>query len=145
MKLSGLPFELERDRTGRPQDKGEAGMNEILRKEIWRKLESLPDDKAYQVLDYINYLQSQYGVAGSATGGFQRFGEIFQDTMRKGKVPASALRETMKVMGAADRVLSAVRDAGREFLVELEGGRPEPGAPEREDNPPAPREIAVDE
>jgi hypothetical protein len=120
-------------------------MNEILRKEIWRKLESLPDDKAYQVLDYINYLQSQYGVIGSTTGGFQRFGEIFQDTMRKGKVPASALRETMKVMGAADRVLSAVRDAGREFLVELESGRPEPRAPEREETPPTLREIAADE
>ena len=123
----------------------EACMNEILQKEIWRKLESLPDDKAYQVLDYINYLQSQYGETGSTAGGFQRFGEIFQDTMRKRKVPASALRETMKVMGAADRVLSAFRDAGREFLVELEGGRPEPKAPEREETPPRVREIAVDE
>jgi hypothetical protein len=91
-------------------------MNEILRKEIWRKLESLPDDKAYQVLDYINYLQSQYG-AESTTSGFQRFGEIFQDTMRKRRVPASAMRETMKVMGAARAVGSgprraAVRTAG---------------------------------
>ena len=120
-------------------------MNEILRKEIWRKMESLPDDKAYQVLDYINYLQSQYGESDSTAGGFQRFGEIFQDTMRKRKLPASALKETMKVMGAADRVLSAFRDAGREFLVELEGGNPEPGAPERKDDPPKPREIAVDE
>ena len=120
-------------------------MNEILRKEIWRKMESLPDDKAYQVLDYINYLQSQYGASDSTAGGFQRFGEIFQDTMRKRKLPASALKETMKVMGAADRVLSAFRDAGREFLVELEGGNPEPGAPERKDDPPKPREIAVDE
>lgn len=123
----------------------EERMNEILRKEIWRKLESLPDDKAYQVLDYLNYLQSQYGATDSGTSGFQRFGELFQDTMRKRKVPAAALKETMKVMGAADRVLGAVRDAGREFLVELEGGRPEPGAPDTEDEPPKPREIAVDE
>jgi hypothetical protein len=119
-------------------------MNEILRKEIWRKLGSLPDDKAYQVLDYINYLQSQYG-AESTTSGFQRFGEIFQDTMRKRRVPASAMRETMKVMGAADRVLGAVRDAGREFLIELEGGRPEPSAPDRDEPPSEPREIAVEE
>lgn len=123
----------------------EERMNEILRKEIWRKLESLPDDKAYQVLDYINYLQSQYGAADSQTGGFQKFGEIFQETMRKRKVPAAALKETMKVMGAADRVLGAFRDAGREFLVELEGGKPEPGAPDRKSEPPKPREIAVDE
>lgn len=120
-------------------------MNEILRKEIWRKLESLPDDKAYQVLDYINYLQSQYGAADNQSGGFQRFGELFQETMRKRKVPATALKETMKVMGAADRVLGAFRDAGREFLVELEGGRPEPGVQDKEDTPPRTREIAVDE
>lgn len=120
-------------------------MNEILRKELWRKLEALPDDKAYQVLDYINYLQSQYGAVESRASGFQRFGELFQDTMRKGRVPASALKETMKVMGAADRVLGAFRDAGREFLVELEGGRPEPKAPETEEDPPRAREIPVDE
>lgn len=119
-------------------------MNEILRKEIWRKLEALPDDKAYQVLDYINYLHSQYG-SESRTSGFQRFGEMFQDTMRKRRVPASALRETMKVMGAADRVLSAVRDAGREFLVELEGGRPENSAPDEKGPPPEPREIKIEE
>jgi len=120
-------------------------MNEILRKELWRKLETLPDDKAYQVLDYINYLQSQYGAAGPGASGFQRFGELFQDTMRKRKVPATALKETMKVMGAADRVLSAFRDAGREFLVELEGGRPEPPPAKRTEEPPRSREIAVDE
>jgi len=119
-------------------------MNEILKKELWRKLESLPDDKAYQVLDYINYLQSQYGASHEGPSGFQRFGEIFQETMRKRKVPASALRETMKVMGAADRVLSAFRDAGREFLVELEGGRPEPSAPGKEEEPPRAREIPID-
>jgi hypothetical protein len=119
-------------------------MNEILRKEIWRKLESLPDDKAYQVLDYLNYLQSQYAEMGAGPSGFQRFGEIFQDTMRKRRVPASALRETMKVLGAADRVLGAFRDAGREFLVELEGGRAEPSAPTKEEDPPQPREITVD-
>ena len=120
-------------------------MNEILRKEIWRKLESLPDDKAYQVLDYINYLQSQYGASDSGPSGFQRFGELFQETMRKRKVPATALKETMKVMGAADRVLSAFRDAGREFLVELEGGKPEPSAPRGDEEPPRSREIPVDE
>lgn len=120
-------------------------MNEILRKEIWRKLESLPDDKAYQVLDYLNYLQSQYGAAGSKATGFQRFGEMFQDTMRKGRVPASALKETMKVMGAADRVLSAFKEAGREFLIELEGAKPESSAPTSDDeDPPRGREVEVE-
>lgn len=119
-------------------------MNEILQKEIWRKLEGLPDDKAYQVLDYINFLRSRYSQRDGAATPFQRFGEAVQDTMRKGKVPARALRETMNVMGKADRVLGNLREAGREFLVELEGGRPEPSAPMPSKDPPEAREIVVE-
>ncbi len=122
-------------------------MNEILRKGLWRKLDSLPDDKAYQVLDFVNYLTSQYAEDETPSSGIQRLGEMFQDTMRKRRVPATAIRETMKVMGAADRVLGQVRAAGREFLIELEGGRPEPSAPapkEASREPPRSREIAVE-
>jgi hypothetical protein len=119
-------------------------MNEILKKEIWRKLEGLPDEKAYQVLDYINFLRSRYSQKDGAATPIQKIGEVVQDTMRKGKVPARALRETMKVMGTADRVLGNLREAGKEFLVELEGGRPEPSAPEPSKDPPEAREIIVE-
>jgi len=119
-------------------------MNEILRKEIWRKLEGLPDDKAYQVLDYINFLRSRYSQKDGVATPIQRLGEVMQDTMRKGKVPARALRETMKAMGTADRVLGNLREAGREFLIELEGSRPEPSAPEASKDAPKAREIVVD-
>ena len=123
-------------------------MNEILRNEIWRKLDSLPDEKAYQVLDFINYLKSQYGEDEARASGIQKLGEMFQDTMRKRRVPATAIRETMKVMGAADRVLGTFRAAGKEFLVELEGSnRPEPSAPTRTNGssePPRSREISIE-
>lgn len=121
-------------------------MNEILRKELWRKLEALPDEKAYQVLDYVTFLESEYGQAGGGeAGAFQRFSELFQRTLRRQNVPASALRETMRVLGAADRVFDAFREAGKEFLGELEGGRPEPSAPTpAEKEPPRSREIKVE-
>lgn len=122
-------------------------MNEILRKELWRKLESLPDEKAYQVLDYIKFLETRYGETGDQASGFQRIAEGVQDTMRRGKVPASALRETMKAFSAADRVLGAFKDAGKEFLAEMEKGAPEPSAPSKDDDnaePPRSREIDVD-
>lgn len=119
-------------------------MNEILRKEIWRKLEGLPDDKAYQVLDYVNFLRSRYSEGDGRATSFQRFGEAVQETMRKGKVPARALKETMKVMTTADRVLGSVREAGREFLVELESERPEPTPAEPPSEPPRTREIVVE-
>lgn len=119
-------------------------MNEILRKEIWRKLEGLPEEKAYQVLDYINFLRSRYSEGDGRATSFQKFGEAVQETMRRGKVPARALRETMKVVSTADRMLDSVRDAGREFLVELEGGHPEPGPPDAPPEPPRTREIVVE-
>lgn len=119
-------------------------MNEILRKEIWRKLEGLPEEKVYQVLDYVNFLRSRYSEGDGSATSFQRFGEAVQETMRRGKVPARAVRETMKAMSRADRVLGSVREAGREFLVELEGGAPEPGPPESPREPPRTREIVVE-
>lgn len=119
-------------------------MNEILRKEIWRKLEGLPEEKAYQVLDYVNFLRSRYSEGDGRATSFQKFGEAVQETMRRGKVPARALRETMKAMSTADRMLGSVREAGREFLVELEGGGPEPGPPESPPDPPRTREIVVE-
>jgi len=118
-------------------------MNEVLRKQIWRKLEGLPDEKGYQILDYIQFLESEYGEGSEEASGFQRFGELLQDRMRKRRVPAAALRETMRVLGGADRVLGAFREAAGEFLAELEAGRPEP-APKAADEPSRPREVVIE-
>lgn len=118
-------------------------MNEILRKQLWRELGDLPDEKAYQVLDYVRYIRSQYAGEESRPGGIQRFGELLQEKMRRRKVPAGALRGTMRVVGAADRVVSAVRDAGAEFLAELESGGPEPG-PGRSEAPARRREVVIE-
>jgi len=119
-------------------------MNEILRKQIWRKLEALPEDKVFAVLDYIEFLESEYGDrAAPAAPAFQRFSESLQRQIRRSKLPASVLRESMKVLGRTDRVFDAFKDAGKEFLAELEQGKPEP-PPEEDDEPPRQREIVVD-
>lgn len=118
-------------------------MNEILRKQLWRELGDLPDEKAYQVLDYVRYLRSEYGGEASRVGRVQRFGELLQEKMRRRNVPAGALRGTMRVVSAAEGVVSAVRDAGREFLAELERGRPEPG-PGRSEAPAPRREVVIE-
>ena len=120
-------------------------MNEVLRKQIWRKLEGLPDEKGYQILDYIQFLESEYAEGSAEASGFQRFGELLQDRMRKRRVPAAALRETMRVLGGADRVLGAFKEAAGEFLAELEAGRPEPAPKARTDEePPRPREVVIE-
>lgn len=120
-------------------------MNEILKKQIWRKLDGLSDEKGYQVLDYVRFLEQEYAGGESEATGFRRFAEILQDKMRRERVPASALRETMRVMSHTDRVFGAFREAADEFLRELDAGsgRPEspPGGPSE---PPRGREVVIE-
>ena len=44
-------------------------MNDLLRQRILRALDRLDDERAYQALDYIEFLSSKYA-ARSRTGGF---------------------------------------------------------------------------
>ncbi|MFV1985845.1 MAG: hypothetical protein ACC682_01075 [Gemmatimonadota bacterium] len=120
-------------------------MNEILKKQIWRKLEALPEEKVYEVLDFIDFLGSEYGDRSAGEPPvFQKFAEGVQKQMRRGRVNATAVNTTMKVLGRADRVLDSFRQAGREFLAELEAGKAEPPPPEEPDGPPESREIIVE-
>ena len=118
-------------------------MNEVLKKQIWRKLEELPEEKQFQVLDYIRFLESEYADVVSRGSGFQRVAERVQDEMRRVKAPAAAMRETMRAFGAADRVVNSFREAAKEFLAELETGAPEPPPPTEEEAPRS-REIVVE-
>jgi len=119
-------------------------MNEVLKKQIWRRLDALPDERGHQILDYIRFLESEFGDGepGDATG-VQRFAELLQEKMRRRRVPASALRETMRVLGTTDRVFGAFREAAGEFLAELEPGRPE-RAPSGGSEPPRGREVVIE-
>lgn len=120
-------------------------MNEILKKQIWRKLDGLSDEKGYQILDYVRFLEREYAEGESEARGLRRFAEILQDKMRKERVPASALRETMRVMSHTDRVFGAFREAADEFLRELDagGGRPEE-PPRGPAEPPRGREVVIE-
>ena len=37
----------------------DAGLNEIFKKQVWRKLAALPEEKQYEVLDFIDFLSSE--------------------------------------------------------------------------------------
>ena len=120
-------------------------MNEILKKQVWRKLDALPEEKVYEVLDFIDFLGSEYGDrAAPEPPVFQKFAEGVQQQMRRGRMSANAVNTTMKVLGRADRVLDSFRQAGKEFLAELEAGKPEPPPPDTPEEPPESREIVVE-
>lgn len=99
-------------------------MHDVLRTRLMRKIESLPEEQVYQVLDYIEFLESRYSSPDSEKrpGGFQKLGEDIEDGMRKRAFNPSNLREAFQVIAAANRAMSGVRKAGRELFDEIAGG-----------------------
>ena len=89
-------------------------MNANLRDRIVRKLEALPDERGYQMLDFIEFLESKYaGKTAMAPGVFERFAEGVEDTLRAGRVSASTIAETMGLLNRAMGVLSGVAETGK--------------------------------
>ena len=95
-------------------------MNEHLRDRILRKLETLSDERGYQVLDYVEFLQSRYAERESPTAStFTRFTEAIEDKLRASKVSASAIAETVGFMNRAANVLNSALETGRTMASEL--------------------------
>jgi len=78
-------------------------VNDLLWERLKRKLETLPDDKAYQVLDYIEFLESKYAERPAGAAPFQKVAETLEDTLRAGRVPAKIIKGTMDAVGGAGR------------------------------------------
>jgi hypothetical protein len=111
-------------------------MHDVLRQRLLRKIESLPDEQIYQVLDYIEFLESKYSTAELVeASGLQKFAEGLEDKLRKRAVSPATIREAFQLISAADRVLSGVSSAGKQILADLNQVlEPTPGdekAPER--------------
>jgi hypothetical protein len=84
-------------------------MNEHLRDRVLRKLETLSDERGYQVLDYVEFLESKYAERQAPPASiFARFSEAVEDRLRAGKISASAIAETMGLMNRAMNVLNGV-------------------------------------
>lgn len=95
-------------------------MNEHLRDRILRKLETLSDERGYQVLDYAEFLESRYAERPSpAANTFTRFTEAIEDKLRAGKVSASAIAETVGFMNRAANVLNNALETGKSMASEL--------------------------
>ena len=95
-------------------------MNETLKDRINRHLEPLSDERGYQVLDYIEFLESKYaGSAAASPSLFQRFTEGVEDTLRAGKVSTTAIAETMGLLTKAVGVLNGVTAAGKSVATDI--------------------------
>ena len=96
-------------------------MNEHLRQRILRRLETLSDDRAYQILDYIEFLESRYADRPSASSPspFAKLTEAVEDRLRAGRVSASAIAETVGLMNRAANVLNGALQATKSMANEL--------------------------
>lgn len=96
-------------------------MNEHLRDRILRKLDTLSEERAYQVLDYVEFLSSKYAERPAPVNQnvFTRFSEAVEDRLRSGKVSSSAIAETMNLMNRAVKVLDGVTAAGRSVATDI--------------------------
>lgn len=117
-------------------------MHDVLRDRILRRLEALPEERLYQVLDYIEFMESKYAARQAPSPNvLQRFAEGVEDTLRAGNLSASTVAEAMGFMSKAMGVLSGVAAAGASVASDIVGptkpDTPKPAAPSSEPPKPA--------
>ena len=106
-------------------------MNDLLKQRISRLLETLDDEKAYQVLDYAEFLTSKYAQRSEPQGFLAKITATVENTMRAGKLPIQAISGTMTLMDSATKVMKGLAAAGQAVVDEAvkaaeESRRPEP-------------------
>jgi hypothetical protein len=94
-------------------------MNDILRERMLRKLETLSEERAYQVLDYIEFLESKYAERPAGAAPFQKVAETLEDTLRAGRVPVTMIKGTMDAVGKAGKFLEGLAAAGKAAVEEV--------------------------
>jgi len=88
-------------------------VNDVLAERIRRRLETLSDEQAYQVLDYVEFLESKYAQRAAGAPAFQKVAETLEDTLRAGRVPLNIIRGTMDTVGKAGKFLEGLAAAGK--------------------------------
>ena len=103
-------------------------MNDVLRERLIRKLDTLPEDRVYQIFDYIDFLESKYAQRSSqSVNPLTRFAEGMEDTLRAGRMSANVIGGTMSIMGKAVGAINEVAAAGKSVasgIMEVATGSP---------------------
>ena len=99
-------------------------MNPYLRDKLLQKLETVSDDRGYQVLDYVEFLESKYAERQTTTSAatanpLSRFADAVEEKLRAGRVSASTIAETMSLMNKAVGVLNGAAAAGKSVASDL--------------------------
>ena len=108
-------------------------MNEQLKQRILRRLETLTDERGYQILDYVEFLESKYASRAAPSNLFAKISEGIEDTMRAARIPIRAIKGTTGLMDSAGKVMKGVAAAAQsvvdEALQAAESSKQVPPAP----------------
>ena len=124
-------------------------MNEQLMQRIQRRLETLTDERGYQILDFVEFLESKYAARAAPSNLFAKISEGIEDTMRAARLPIKAIKGTTGLMDSAGKVMKGVAAAAQsvvdEALAAAESPKqvtPDPAVPPRVSPPaePGPKE-----
>ena len=99
-------------------------LSPYLRDRLLAKFDTLSDERAFQVLDYVEFLESKYSRLEAPTGAvglLVKLQETVEESLRAGKVSASSVAETLGFMQKAVGVLSGVAAAGQSVASDLAG------------------------
>ena len=104
-------------------------MDDLLKQRISRLLETLDDEKAYQLLDYAEFLTSKYAARSEPQGILAKITMTVENTMRAGKLPVQAITGTVSLMDSAAKLMKGLAAAGQAVVEEAvkvaEGDRKE--------------------
>lgn len=123
-------------------------MNPYVRDRINRKLETLSDERLYQVLDYVEFLEAKYAEKPApVTNVFQRFTDGVEDTLRAGGLAVGTVSEAMGFLNKAMGVLNDVAQTTKTVATDVVStartvadqiGAPPPGTAAPPPSPPQP-------
>jgi CHASE3 domain sensor protein len=123
-------------------------MNDLLKQRILRMLEAASDERGYQILDYVEFLDSKYAARAQPDNLLSKITATVENTMRAGKLPVQAISGTMSLMDSAAKVMKGLVAAGQAVMDEAvkaaEGSRSEETEVELKSHPehntlPSPR------
>src|SRR5271156_3414346 len=93
-------------------------MNEQLKERVVRALDGLSDERGYQVLDFVEFLESKYAERASPSNVFTKMTDKAQDLMRAGKMPIDAISGTVGFLDSASKVMQGLAGAAQAVVDE---------------------------
>jgi hypothetical protein len=113
-------------------------VNDHLKDRIQRAIETLPDERAYQILDYIDFLGSKYAERANPSNIFAKMTDKAEDLLRAGKMPLDAISGTVTFFDGASKVMRGLASAAQAVVEEASRTAQGITAPKETGAPPGP-------